>query len=92
VIHLQEEIVNQDTMKGEIKQLRGKLRAKWGKLTDNDVEIIAGKKDILIGKIQERYGHSRDDAKQEVDAFYDELDREDKEERRMEHDSRHVAR
>ena len=72
-------------MKGEFKQLRGKLRAKWGKLTDNDVEFIAGKKDILIGKIQERYGHSKDEAEKQVDAFYDELDRE-------ESDSRHVAR
>ena len=84
--------MNQDTMKGEFKQLRGKLRAKWGKLTDNDVELIAGKKDILIGKIQERYGHSKDEAEKQVDAFYDELDREEKEERRMEHDSRHAAR
>jgi uncharacterized protein YjbJ (UPF0337 family) len=72
-------------MKGQIKQLRGKLRAKWGKLTDNDVELIAGKKDILIGKIQERYGHSKDEAEKQVDAFYEELDRE-------ESDSRHAAR
>ena len=84
--------MNRDTMKGEIKQLRGKLRAKWGKLTDNDVELIAGKKDILIGKIQERYGHSNDEAEKQVDAFYDELDREEKEEQQMERDSRHAAR
>jgi uncharacterized protein YjbJ (UPF0337 family) len=84
--------VNHDTIKGEIKQLRGKLRAKWGKLTDNDVELIAGKKDILVGKIQERYGHSKDDAEKQVDAFYDELDREEKEEQRVESDSRHAAR
>jgi uncharacterized protein YjbJ (UPF0337 family) len=70
--------MNHDTIKGEFKQLRGKLRAKWGKLTDNDVEFIAGKKDILIGKIQERYGHSKDEAEKQVDAFYDELDLEDK--------------
>ena len=70
--------MNHDTIKGEFKQLRGKLRAKWGKLTDNDVEFIAGKKDILIGKIQERYGHSKDEAEKQVDAFYDDLDLEDK--------------
>ena len=92
MIHLLAETVNQDTMKGEIKQLRGKLRAKWGKLTDNDVELIAGKKDILIGRIQERYGHSKDEAERQVDAFYDELDREENEERRMERGSRHVTR
>ena len=83
--------MNQDIMKGEIKQLRGKLRAKWGKLTDNDVELIGGKKDVLIGKLQERYGHSKDDAAKQADAFYDELDREEKAERRMEHDGRHVT-
>ena len=71
--------MNHDTLKGEFKQLRGKLRAKWGKLTDNDVEFIAGKKDILVGKIQERYGHSKDEAEKQVDAFYDELDEEEKE-------------
>jgi uncharacterized protein YjbJ (UPF0337 family) len=51
------------------KQLKGKAREQWGKLTDSDFEQIAGKKDQLIGRIQERYGISKDEAQKQADAW-----------------------
>ena len=48
--------MNWDRVEGNWKQVKGKAREKWGKLTDNDLERIAGKKDQLMGCIQERYG------------------------------------
>ena len=48
--------MNWDRVQGQWKQLKGKIKTKWGKLTDDDLDIIAGQKDQLIGKIQERYG------------------------------------
>jgi len=65
--------MNEDTMKGDLKQLKGKMRIKWGKLTDDDLEQIAGNKDVLVGKLQERYGHAKDAASKDADAFYDEM-------------------
>jgi len=61
--------MNWDTIAGEWKEATGKLRAKWGKLTDDDLETIAGKKDVLIGRIQQRYGFKRDEAERNVDDF-----------------------
>jgi uncharacterized protein YjbJ (UPF0337 family) len=61
--------MNWDTIKGEWTQLKGKVREKWGKLTDNDLETIAGKKDQLIGKLQQRYGYDKEAAEKEVDNF-----------------------
>jgi uncharacterized protein YjbJ (UPF0337 family) len=61
--------MNWDTIAGEWKEAKGKLRAKWGKLTDDDFETIAGKKDELIGRIQQRYGYKRDEAERNVDEF-----------------------
>jgi len=48
--------MNSDQMQGNWKQFSGKVKEKWGKLTDDDLTYIAGKRDQLIGKIQERYG------------------------------------
>lgn len=61
--------MNWDTIEGSWKQLKGKFREKWGDLTDDEIEKIAGKKDILIGKLQEKYGLSREDAEREADTF-----------------------
>jgi len=61
--------MNWDTVEGNWKQMKGAVREQWGKLTDNDLEQIAGKKDQLIGRIQERYGISRDVAKQQADQW-----------------------
>jgi len=59
--------MNDDILKGNAKQLRGQMREWWGKLTDDDLEQAAGQKDKLIGKLQERYGYSREQAQQEVE-------------------------
>ncbi len=61
--------MNWDRVEGNWKQLKGKAREKWGKLTDNDFEAIAGKKDQLIGRIQERYGISQDEAQKQADEW-----------------------
>jgi uncharacterized protein YjbJ (UPF0337 family) len=61
--------MNWDRVEGNWKQLTGKAREKWGKLTDNDFEAIAGKKDQLIGRIQERYGISKDEAQTQADEW-----------------------
>lgn len=57
--------MNQDVFEGNWKQLKGKLREKWGKLTDDDWDMVAGKKDQLLGKLQERYGYSREEAERD---------------------------
>ncbi len=63
------EIMNSDTLQGQWKQLKGKIREQWGKLTDDDVDKIHGSYEQLIGKIQERYGIAKDAAKKMVDAW-----------------------
>ena len=57
--------MNQDILEGNWKQLKGKMREKWGKLTDNDWDQIAGKRDQLLGKLQERYGYTREQAERD---------------------------
>jgi uncharacterized protein YjbJ (UPF0337 family) len=61
--------MNWDQIKGNWKQLRGKVKAKWGKLTDNDLDVIAGKKDQLVGKLQKEYGYQKELAEKEIDEF-----------------------
>jgi len=59
--------MNEDILKGKWDQLKGKLRTKWAKLTDDDVERVGGAKDQLVGRIRERYGFAKEDAEREVD-------------------------
>jgi len=66
--------MNWDTIKGQWKQFQGKVKAKWGKLTDDDLTTIAGKRDELAGKLQERYGYAKDQAERELDEFTHTLD------------------
>ena len=61
--------MNTDQMKGNWKQLVGKAKEKWGKLTDNDWQVVEGKRDQLVGRIQERYGIAREEAKRQVADF-----------------------
>jgi uncharacterized protein YjbJ (UPF0337 family) len=56
-------------VEGKWRELKGKVRSKWGKLTDDDLENVAGKKDALLGRLQQRYGYKRDQAEKEVDAW-----------------------
>jgi uncharacterized protein YjbJ (UPF0337 family) len=61
--------MNTDVLQGKWTQLKGNVRKQWGKLTDDDVDKIQGDAEILMGRIQERYGRSRDEAKREVDTW-----------------------
>ncbi len=61
--------MNWDLIEGKWKQLTGAVKQKWGKLTDDDVRLISGKKDELVGKIQERYGISKEEAKRQVEQW-----------------------
>jgi uncharacterized protein YjbJ (UPF0337 family) len=59
--------MNSDRIEGVWKQVKGHMREKWGKLTDNDWEQIAGKKAQLIGRLQERYGYTRAQAERDFE-------------------------
>jgi len=61
--------MNWDRIEGKWKQSVGKVKEKWGKLTDDDIEVIAGRRDQLVGRIQERYGIAKDAAERQVDDF-----------------------
>lgn len=61
--------MNWDIAKGNWKQFKGQFQQKWGKLTDDDLDVIAGKREELVGRIQERYGYSKDQAEREADDF-----------------------
>ena len=61
--------MNWDRIEGNWKQLAGKTREKWGKLTNDDIDVIAGKRDQLSGKIQERYGVAKDEADRQVNEW-----------------------
>ncbi len=62
--------MNWDQIEGQWKQLKGSIKERWGQLTDDDLTNIAGKKDQLIGKIQERYGITREEAQRQADDWY----------------------
>ena len=59
--------MNKDISEGQLKQIRGKAKALWGKLTDDDLDRAAGKFDVLAGLIQEKYGYTRQRAAAEID-------------------------
>lgn len=61
--------MNSDQMAGKWKQFAGKVKEKWGKLTDDDLDVINGRKDQLVGTIQERYGIAKEEAQRQVDEF-----------------------
>jgi len=61
--------MNWDIIEGKWKQASGMAKAKWGKLTDDDLKAVAGKKDQLIGKLQERYGLAKDQAEKQLGDF-----------------------
>lgn len=61
--------MNWDRVEGNWKQFKGAVKEKWGKLTDDDLTVINGKRDKLVGKLQERYGREKDALEREVDEF-----------------------
>ena len=58
--------MNWDQIEGNWKQVWGKAKEQWGKLTDDDFDVVAGKRDQLVGKIQERYGVAKDEAERQI--------------------------
>jgi uncharacterized protein YjbJ (UPF0337 family) len=70
--------MNWDRIEGNWKQFVGHAREKWGKLTDSDFEAAAGRRDQLVGRIQERYGIARDVAQQQADEWAKALKDEEK--------------
>jgi uncharacterized protein YjbJ (UPF0337 family) len=61
--------MNEDRVEGNWKQFKGKVKEQWGKLTDDDLDVISGKRDQLAGKIQERHGLARDEAERQIKDF-----------------------
>ena len=66
--------MNQNILEGKWKQLRGSIREKWGQLTDDEVDQIAGKRDKLSGFLQEKYGYTQVEAEQQIDDFLENWD------------------
>jgi len=61
--------MNWDEAEGKWTQFKGAVKERWGKLTDEDLTVIAGKRDILIGKIQERYGITKEQAESQISSW-----------------------
>lgn len=61
--------MNWDQIEGNWKQFKGKVKQQWGKLTDDDLDQAAGKRDELVGRLQARYGYERERAEKELDQF-----------------------
>jgi uncharacterized protein YjbJ (UPF0337 family) len=74
--------MNWDTVKGDWKQSQGKVKEQWGKLTDDDLNQIQGRREQLAGAIQKRYGIEKEEAEQQVHAFEQECGHSDESERR----------
>jgi uncharacterized protein YjbJ (UPF0337 family) len=61
--------MNWDQVQGKWKQMKGSVKQEWGQLTENDLEMIAGSRDKLIGKLQEHYGYAKEEAQRRIDEF-----------------------
>lgn len=61
--------MNWENLNGKWNELKGQVKGKWAKLTDDDMSLIGGKFDELVGRLQQRYGHTREIAEQEIDQF-----------------------
>jgi uncharacterized protein YjbJ (UPF0337 family) len=67
--------MNRDLLAGSWRNLRGQVKARWGKLTDDDMAKIEGRFDQLVAAVQKRYGYAREEAEREIEAFLDEVQR-----------------
>lgn len=65
--------MNWDRIEGNWKQFRGRVKEEWGELTNDDLDVVEGKRTALVGRIQERYGKQRDEAEREVDDWFDRM-------------------
>jgi uncharacterized protein YjbJ (UPF0337 family) len=59
--------MDEETLRGEWAQLKGRVRREWGKLTNDDIAAIQGDREVLVGRLQERYGHTREEVERELD-------------------------
>lgn len=62
-----------DKIAGSWKEFSGQVRTQWGKLTDDDLEMVKGQRDVLAGRIQQRYGIAKEDANRQIDDWADKL-------------------
>lgn len=67
--------MNRDILEGKWKQLRGKVKERWSALTDDDLGRIEGRRDVLVGVLQEKYGYTKQRAEDEVNRFMAETER-----------------
>lgn len=65
--------MNKDQLAGNWKQLKGRAREQWGKLTDDKLDEAEGRREVLVGQVQEAYGRSREEARREVDDWIGQL-------------------
>ena len=79
--------MNWDQVQGKWKQTKRQLREKWGKLTDDDLVLIAGQREQLIGRLQERYGIAKEEAERRADEFVKSLTDEPPQQKRAAHQS-----
>jgi uncharacterized protein YjbJ (UPF0337 family) len=64
-------VMNRDVLQGKWREMRGKVKEQWGKLTDDDLDTIDGKREPLLGLLQQRYGYPREKAEEEYKRFAD---------------------
>ena len=61
--------MNWDRIEGNWKEFKGKIQTKWGKITEDDLAVVQGKRDELAGRLQQRYGYAKDQAEKEIDSW-----------------------
>jgi uncharacterized protein YjbJ (UPF0337 family) len=83
--------MNSDQLKGKWKQMKGSVKERWGKLTDDDLDVIDGQAEQLVGTIQERYGVAREAAQKQVDEWNASLTRESEVEEKRNFEDRRKA-
>ena len=66
--------MNREILKGKWNQYKGEAKKKWGEFTDDELDQLNGEKDIIVGKLQEKYGRSKEEAEKEFDDWFNELD------------------
>jgi uncharacterized protein YjbJ (UPF0337 family) len=71
----EEREMNWDQIEGNWRQMTGTVKEKWGKLTDDDLTVIAGKRDQLAGLLQKKYGYAKEQAERELDDFMKSVDK-----------------
>jgi len=67
-------MINEHQLRGNWMQFKGKVKEKWGKLTDDDLDIIEGRQEQLIGKLEQRYGIAKEEAERQFKEFLDASD------------------